>query len=40
QILNAFRAQDGQSAEDAIRRHNRRMIDLIKTTPWGVEVGA
>ena len=40
QILNAFRAQDGQAAEDAIRRHNRRMIDLIKTTPWGVEVGA
>jgi len=40
QILNAFRAQDGQAAENAIRQHNRRMIDLIKTTPWGVEVEA
>jgi len=38
QILSAFRAQDGQAAENAIRQHNRRMIDLIKTTPWGVEV--
>jgi DNA-binding GntR family transcriptional regulator len=37
QILDAFKAQDGQAAENAIRQHNRRMIDLIKTTPWGVE---
>ena len=38
QILDAFRAQDGQAAENAMRQHNRRMIDLIKTTPWEVEV--
>jgi DNA-binding GntR family transcriptional regulator len=37
QILDAFRSHDGQAAETAIRQHNRRMIDLIKTTPWGVE---
>ena len=38
QILDAFKAQDGQAAENAMRQHNRRMIDLIKTTPWEVEV--
>jgi DNA-binding GntR family transcriptional regulator len=37
QILDAFRSRDGQAAEVAIRQHNRRMIDLIKKTPWGVE---
>ena len=37
QILDAFRSKDGQAAENAIRQHNRQMIDLIKTTPWGVE---
>lgn len=38
QILGALRERDGQAAENAIRQHNRRMIDLIKTTPWGAEV--
>jgi DNA-binding GntR family transcriptional regulator len=34
-ILEAFRKHDGPSAEEAIRRHNRRMIELIETSPWG-----
>lgn len=37
QILDAFRAKDSRAAEDAIRQHNRRMIDLIRTTPWAME---
>jgi DNA-binding GntR family transcriptional regulator len=36
-ILHAFRHKDGEAAEKAIRQHNRRMIDLIHETPWGVE---
>jgi DNA-binding GntR family transcriptional regulator len=37
QILDALRSHNGRAAENAMRQHNRRMIDLIKTTPWGVE---
>ena len=36
-ILQAFRKKDGEDAVRAIRRHNRRMIDLIHKTPWGVK---
>jgi DNA-binding GntR family transcriptional regulator len=37
QILDALRSHNGRAAENAMRQHNRRMIELIKTTPWGVE---
>jgi DNA-binding GntR family transcriptional regulator len=37
-ILQAFSKKDGKSAERAIQQHNRRMIELIKATPWGVGV--
>lgn len=37
EILNAFNKRDGQAAEESIRRHNRRMMDLIERTPWGTE---
>lgn len=36
QILAAFQNQDGNAAEKAIRQHNRRMLELVRTTPWGV----
>ena len=36
-ILDAFRHRDGKAAEKAIRQHNRRMIEIIRETPWGVE---
>jgi len=35
EILQAFRSGDDQAAEDAIRRHNRRMVEIIQTTQWG-----
>jgi DNA-binding GntR family transcriptional regulator len=37
EILEAFRNRDSRTAEAAIRRHNRRMIELIETSPWGAE---
>jgi DNA-binding GntR family transcriptional regulator len=39
EILAAFRNKDGQTAEEAIRRHNRRMIELIETSLWEGEAG-
>ena len=37
QIVTAFENKDGAAAEAAMRQHNRRMLELVKTTPWGVE---
>lgn len=37
EILNAFSKKDGQAAEESIKRHNRRMLEIIETTPWGSE---
>lgn len=34
EILKAFRAKDGQSAEDAMRRHNQQMVKIIKSSIW------
>ena len=34
-VLEAFKKKDGPGAEEAIRRHNLRMIELIETSPWG-----
>lgn len=34
-ILRAFRRNDGQAAEDAMRCHNRRMLEIIQTVSWG-----
>lgn len=34
-IFHAFRRQDAQAAEEAMRCHNRRMIEIIQVTPWG-----
>ena len=39
QIVTAFENKDGAAAEAAMRRHNRRMMELVKNTPWGVENG-
>jgi DNA-binding GntR family transcriptional regulator len=36
-IYQAFRRRNGEAAENAIRRHNQRMIEIIQTTPWGSE---
>ena len=36
-ILRAFRRNDGQAAEDAMRCHNRRMLKIIQTVSWGNE---
>jgi DNA-binding GntR family transcriptional regulator len=35
EILRAFRKGDEVAAEKAMRRHNRRMVEIIKKTPWG-----
>ncbi len=37
EILSAFCHKDGQKAEESIRRHNHRMIELIETSPWESE---
>jgi DNA-binding GntR family transcriptional regulator len=37
EILVAFEKRDGRAAEKAIRRHNQRMLEIIRTTPWGIE---
>ena len=34
EILKAFRAKDGQSAEDAMRRHDQEMVEIIKSNIW------
>ena len=36
-ILRAFRRNDGKAAEDAMRCHNRRMLEIIRTVSWGNE---
>ena len=36
-ILEAFRLRDGQAAEEAMQRHDRRMMEIIQTIPWGIE---
>jgi DNA-binding GntR family transcriptional regulator len=40
EILSAFCHKDGQKGEEAIRKHNRRMIELIQTSPWESEAEA
>ena len=35
EILSAFQQSDGPAAEKAMRRHNRRMVEIIKRTSWG-----
>jgi len=35
EILQAFRKHDPKAAEKAIKRHNRRMLEIIRETPWG-----
>jgi DNA-binding GntR family transcriptional regulator len=39
-MLRAFKHKDSAAAEKLMRRHNRRMIEIIKETPWGVENGS
>jgi DNA-binding GntR family transcriptional regulator len=36
QLLDSFIKRDAQAAERIMRRHNRLMLDIIRTTPWGV----
>jgi len=36
-ILDAFRRHDANLAEKDIQRHNRRMMEIIRTTTWGVD---
>lgn len=36
-ILRAFRRNDAQAAEDAMRCHNWRMLEIIRTVSWGNE---
>jgi len=35
EILQAFRKNDPKSAEKEMRRHNRRMLEIIREAPWG-----
>ena len=35
QIVSAFENKDGVAAEAAMRQHNRRMLELVKTARWG-----
>jgi DNA-binding GntR family transcriptional regulator len=37
QILESFRHHDAPAAEKAMREHDRRMIEIVRTSPWGVE---
>lgn len=39
EILQAFRLKDAKAAENVIRKHDRRMIEIIKMTDWGIEAG-
>ena len=36
QLLQSFVKRDAQGAEEIMRMHNRLMLDIIRTTPWGV----
>jgi DNA-binding GntR family transcriptional regulator len=36
-ILQAFRKHDPKAAEKAMKRHNRRMLEIIRKTPWSDE---
>ena len=36
-ILAAFRKHESKAAEKAMQRHNRRMLEIIRDTPWGVD---
>jgi DNA-binding GntR family transcriptional regulator len=36
-ILAAFRKHESKAAEKAMQRHNRRMLEIIRATPWGLE---
>ncbi len=36
-ILEAFRNCDTRAAEKTMQQHNRRMLEIIRTTSWGVE---
>jgi DNA-binding GntR family transcriptional regulator len=35
EILSAFQRSDGAAAEKAMRRHNRRMVEIVKRRSWG-----
>ncbi len=37
EILRGFREQDRHVAEQAVHRHNERMLELIRTSNWGAE---
>jgi DNA-binding GntR family transcriptional regulator len=37
ELLIAFRKQAPKAAEKAMRRHNRRMLEIIRETAWGVD---
>jgi len=37
QILEAFLNHDTRAAEKTMQHHNRRMLELIRNTPWGVD---
>jgi len=37
EILVAFRKHASKAAEKAMQRHNRRMLEIIRETPWGVD---
>jgi DNA-binding GntR family transcriptional regulator len=36
ELLQSFMKRDAQAAEKIMRTHNRLMLDIIRTTPWGV----
>ena len=37
EILQAFCKHDPKAAEKAMKRHNRRMLEIIRETPWRVD---
>jgi DNA-binding GntR family transcriptional regulator len=37
EILGAFRLRDSHAAEETMGRHNRRMMEIVQTIPWGIE---
>ncbi len=36
-ILAAFRKHESKAAQKAMQRHNRRMLEIIRNTLWGVD---
>jgi len=36
-ILTAFRKHESKAAEKAMQRHNRRMLEIIRNTLWGID---